>query len=374
MLATMADDPPRADGPRHWPTVAGLCLLVGTAEGLWAGLDPRSPLGLFEQLGMNWAHWGAWALIFPLFPPLVQRFPLDAGRRRRSLAAYFVLAPIVIAGHAAVHLLIASRFVPFTEGGEAEQRTIGIFLGEFARFEVGFRLLGYMLALAVALGLEYHTRATETARHAATLEAQLAQARFETLKAQLNPHFLFNTLNSISALLHRDPAGADRMLSRLGEFLRLTLENGAGPEVALADELRFTRCYLAIQEVRFSDRLTTEISVEPGVENALVPQLMLQPLVENAVRHGIQRMVGGGRIRISAARSGPGLRVEVSDNGPGPPPAGGTSGVGLANTAARLEALYGDRFRFDTSGGPGQGFRVTIELPYRPATEATCAS
>lgn len=368
----MAGDAQPGEGRRRWPLVAGLCLLVGTAEGLGAHLDPRSTLPLLEELGLHWAHWAAWALLFPLFHAVVQRFPLDAGGRRRSIAAYIGLAPLAMAVHAVLHLLIASRFVPLSESND---EVLKAFLLSFVRFEVGYRVLGYSFALAVALGLEYHGRATAAARHAATLEAQLAQARFDTLKAQLNPHFLFNTLHSISALLHRDPNGADRMLTRLGDFLRMTLENGASPEVPLEDELRFTRCYLGIQEVRFSDRLTTQITVAPGMERALVPQLLLQPIVENAVRHGIQRLVGAGRIFIRAERAGDGLRLEVSDNGPGPAPAGRAGGVGLSNTAARLKALYGDSHRFEAGGGEREGFRVTIELPHRvAATETPCAS
>lgn len=368
----MAAELDLGEARRRWPLVAGLCLAVGTAEGLAAAFDPRSPRPVLEQLGLHWAHWAAWALFFPLFHAVVRRFTLDAGRRARSIAAYVGLAPVMIGAHAALHLLIASRFAPLPESSDAAGR----FLDQFASFQAGYRVLGYSFALAVSLGLEYHGRATDAARHAAALEVQLAQARFEALKAQLHPHFLFNTLNSIAALLHRDAAAADRMIARLGEFLRLTLESGGGAEVPLEEELRFVRCYLAIQEVRFSDRLTTQLLVAPGVESALVPHLILQPLVENAIRHGIQRLVGPGVIVIRAERVDGELRLQVSDDGPGPAPASATGGLGLANTAARLQALYGDGQRFEAGGEEGRGFRVTIALPYHPAVdvEAACAS
>jgi len=360
---------------RRWPLVIGLCLLVGTTQGIGAALDPRSRLPPLEELGLHWAHWAAWGLFFPLLHAVVRRFPLDEGHRGRSIAAYVGLAPVLIGAHAALHLLVASRFAPAAPEADsgALYDSTGAFLEEFVRFQFGYRALGYSFALAVSVGLAYHARATEAARRAAALEAQLTQARFDALKAQLHPHFLFNTLNSISALLHRDVAAADRMIARLGDFLRMTLENGAAPEVPLADELRFARCYLEIQAVRFSDRLSTRIAVDPEVETALVPQLVLQPLVENAVRHGIQHLVGPGQIVIRAARVAGSVRLEVSDNGPGPAAVRGVPGLGLANTAARLQALYGDDHRFEAGGEPGEGFRVTIDVPYRRA-KAACAS
>jgi sensor histidine kinase YesM len=188
---------------------------------------------------------------------------------------------------------------------------------------------------------------------------------------------LFNTLNSISALLYVDAAAADQMIARLGDFLRLTLENGGGPEVPLDEEMRFVRCYLSIQEVRFSDRLTTRVVVAPDVEKALVPNLILQPLVENAVRHGIQRRAGPGEIVIEAHRAEHGVRLQVFDNGPGPTATRGErgGGLGLANTAARLHVLYGEACRFEARGAPGEGFRVTIDMPFRLASPVSaCAS
>ena len=365
---------------RRWPLVLGLCLLVGTAGGVGAAFDPHAKISLIEELGLHWAHWAGWAVLFPLFHAAVRRFPLDPGHRGRSIGAYVAFGPIAIATHAALHLFIASRFTSrFTSLPESSSAALydsaKLFMDEFVRFPVGYRVLGYSFGLAVALGLEYHRRATDAAREAAALEVQLAQARFDALKAQLHPHFLFNTLNSISALLHRDAAAADRMLARLGEFLRLTLDSGAAVEVPLEEELRFARCYLGIQEVRFSDRLTTDIAVAPEVARALVPHLILQPLVENAVRHGIQPLVGAGRIAIRAERTSHGVRLEVRDNGPGTGPSGAVAGLGLANTVARLQALYGEEYRFEAKGTSGEGFRVTVEMPYRHAGEAAaCAS
>jgi two-component system, LytTR family, sensor kinase len=379
----MSADMDLGEARRRWPLVLALCLLVGTAEGLGAALDaardpsPARPilLALGLTLGLHWAHWTAWALLFPLFHGVVRRFPLEPGRRARTVAAYAGLAPVMIGIHAALHLMIAGQFDPQPGDGEAGVSPGGAFIEEFVDFQLGHRVLGYSFALAVALGLEYHGRATEAARRASAFEAQLARAQFDALRAQLHPHFLFNTLNSISALLHRDADAADRMIARLGDFLRLTLENGAGAEVPLEDELRFARCYLGIQEVRFSDRLTTRFAVAPDVEKALVPHLILQPLVENAVRHGIQRLVGPGQIVIRAERIDGTLRLEVSDNGPGPAPAGTAGGLGLANIAARLRALYGDDHSFEAGGLPDCGFRVTIDVPYRPVgPEAACAS
>jgi two-component system LytT family sensor kinase len=237
------------------------------------------------------------------------------------------------------------------------------------------RVLGYAFMLAATIGLEYHHRASENVRRAAELEARLAQAQLQALKMQLQPHFLFNALNSISALLHSDPAAADRMIARLGDFLRLTLHNEAQMEVPLEDEVRYVSCYLAIQEVRFRDRLTTQITVASDVSRALVPNLILQPLVENAIRHGIEPRAGAGRITIGALRVNGRVRLEVADNGRGPSaPSSPTRGLGLANTAARLRTLYGEEQRFEAGAAPGEGFRVILEMPYRTTEPPACAS
>src|SRR4029079_2186861 len=174
----------------------------------------------------------------------------------------------------------------------------------------------------------------------------------QALKMQLHPHFLFNTLNSISALLDEDVDAADQMLARLGDLLRMTLENSGAQEITLQEELEFLRCYLEIEQVRFNDRLTVDMKIEPATLDAQVPNLILQPIVENAIKHGIVSRIAPGRIEISAIRYGGSLKLQVRDNGPGLHPGEASSGrvkegLGLANTRARLEQRYRHDHRFE---------------------------
>jgi signal transduction histidine kinase len=197
-------------------------------------------------------------------------------------------------------------------------------------------------------------------------EGQAHRAQLQALRYQLNPHFLFNTLNAVSTLIvERENQDAERMVARLSDFLRLTLEGNSDVEVPLADELDFARRYLDIEQIRFGDRLVVREDVEPEALSAQVPPLLLQPLVENAVRHGIMPREEGGTLRIEARRVGERLLLRVADDGPGPPSdaeLGG--GVGLSNTKARLESLYGEAHRFTLQRADGGGCVVRVELPF----------
>jgi LytS/YehU family sensor histidine kinase len=227
-------------------------------------------------------------------------------------------------------------------------------------------MLYYLLMVAIIHALTYYQRYEEQAVAASQLEAQLAQARLHLLKMQLHPHFLFNTLNSISALLHEDVELADMMIERLGDFLRLTLENSAVQEVTLREELEFVNCYLSIEQIRLQDRLTSLVEVEPEALDARVPTLILQPVVENAIRHAIAPRLAPGRIEIRARRQGAALVLTVRDDGPGiAPPSrqANGKGMGLSITRARLERLYGAGHRFELADAPEGGLLVTFEIP-----------
>ncbi len=185
---------------------------------------------------------------------------------------------------------------------------------------------------------------------------------------QLHPHFLFNTLHSISALLHRDTDGARKMITRLGDFLRLTLENSGTQEVTLQQEMEFLRCYLEIERIRFQDRLTTRVEVDPDALDTQVPNLILQPIVENAIRHGVAPRSTPVVIEIRAKQEDGFLRIRIRDNGPGLPMNRSTEslfkkGLGLANTQTRLDRLYGARHRFEIANDPAGGLAVTLEIP-----------
>jgi len=236
-----------------------------------------------------------------------------------------------------------------------------------------------LLLLAVAGGIatyatQWHERLATSyfleARNREQLEVRLAQAQLESLKLQLRPHFLFNTLNSIIALISTDPHAAERMVAGLSELLRLTVHHSGDHEVPLERELETLTPYLEIQQIRFQDRLRVEIAIDPEVRQALVPNLVLQPLVENAMQHGIGPRATGGRVEIVGRRRGEELMLEVSDDGVGARHAPGgkpRERLGLGHTRARLKHLYGPRHRFDVEAGANGGFAVRLVIPYRTA-------
>lgn len=212
-------------------------------------------------------------------------------------------------------------------------------------------------------------------REAAELEAALTRSRLEVLKGQLQPHFLFNTLNTVASLVHDDPDGAERVLAHLGDLLRLSLQDGSAGEVTLARELDFLERYAAIQRIRFADRLIVRLEIEPATRRALVPTFLLQPLVENSIRHGIEPRAATGTVTVRASRSGEWLRLEVLDDGIGIGSDGTNGrdnnghGVGLRNTRLRLEQLYGSGHRFSVGPNPGGGTAILIVVPWREATD-----
>jgi sensor histidine kinase YesM len=219
-------------------------------------------------------------------------------------------------------------------------------------------------------------REHESARlaiQASRLETRLARAQLDSLKMQLQPHFLFNTLHSVSALIHEDGEAADLMISRLSEFLRLVIERAGAQEVALVEELEFLQRYLEIQQVRFQERLRVSVDVPGETLGAMVPNLVLQPLVENAIRHAVEPRSTGGRVEVSAARAGDVLELSIRDDGPGLRPGNPGTGLGLANTRARLEHLYGDRSSLEVADHPEGGVIATVTFPWRIGPAVTAA-
>jgi two-component system LytT family sensor kinase len=231
-------------------------------------------------------------------------------------------------------------------------------------------LLAYWGTVVVAHAYEYNRQVRIGRTRASELSAQLAQAQLAALKMQIHPHFLFNTLNSIAALLHEDIEMADRMITRLSDFLRITLQSSTASVVTLEEEVGFLQAYLDIERVRFRDRLIVELTIAPDVLDAQVPNLILQPLVENAVRHGISKQISIGRLQIDARRHDERLVIRIDDNGPGKSNGNGNAkprlngGVGLSNTRARLKQFYGD-FEFDIVDRKDRdGTTVTLNVPY----------
>jgi signal transduction histidine kinase len=223
----------------------------------------------------------------------------------------------------------------------------------------------YWTTVVVAHALYYYRSVREAEARSGQLATQLAQAQLQALKMQIHPHFLFNTLNSIAALLHKDVEAADRMIARLGDFLRLTLKRSDAQTVDFEQELEFLKCYLDIEHIRFQDRLVVEMDIDPQTLEVMVPNLILQPIVENAVRHGVARQTDSGHITIRARQLSNRLIMQVEDNGPGLKmnSNGGLSGIGLSNTRARLEQFYGDDFSLQIANAAGRGVTVTLDVP-----------
>jgi LytS/YehU family sensor histidine kinase len=236
-----------------------------------------------------------------------------------------------------------------------------------------WEMMTYWAVVGLSHALDFHRESQERALTAAQLEARLAEAQLQALQRQLHPHFLFNTLHTISTLMHRDPDAADEMLERLSDLLRITLDRISVQQVRLEDELEFVEKYLEIERARFGERLRVQFAVDPTVLDAWVPTLLLQPLVENAVRHGIAPKVGGGMLHIVADRDGDRLRLVVRDNGHGLPADtlhAFNKGVGLSNTRSRLEHLYGARHLFEFRRPEEGGLAVTVVIPLSVASES----
>ena len=225
----------------------------------------------------------------------------------------------------------------------------------------------YLPIVLIAHVVSYYQRLRERELRSSQLQGQLEKARLQLLKSQLQPHFLFNTLNSISALMLTNVEAADRMITRLGDLLRMSLETAGTQMTTLSRELEFVNCYIEIEKVRFDERLKVCVDVAPETLDASVPHLLLQPLVDNAIKHGISRRATGGEIRISAAQDDADLHLEVRDNGPGfkEPSQSPSSGIGLRITRERLETIYGQDQSVELLSLPDGGVAARVCIPLR---------
>ena len=330
------------------------------------------PPTLGQMLVWELPYWLLWAGLAPVIFWLAGRYPIDRERWFQNSILHIVACAVLAIAHRAIYLIIG-----WVLNVAAYQNITSI--RELYSSDILFNLptgfMSYGTIFLVSYVIDYYRRHQEEELKISNLRAELAQAQLhlteaqlQALKMQLHPHFLFNTLNSISALLYEDVDTADQMLARLGDFLRMTLENSGAQRVTLQEELEFLRCYLEIERVRFHDRLTVNMRIEPDTLDARVPNLILQPIVENAIKHGIVSRIAPGEIEISAKRVGDSLELEVKDNGPGLHRAksGGLvkEGLGLGNTRARLEQLYGASHHFDMTDAPEGGLRVTLDIPF----------
>lgn len=304
-----------------------------------------------------------WALMAPAVMWCARRYPVWGGgaaqRRTRHWLVQLGAMLVFVFLHSSFLLLAAT--VLGTTSGSASVRAL--FEQQLVSWSVLDTIVFAML-VAVQHAIVYSGVSRDRALRASQLEAHLAQAQLQVLRMQLQPHFLFNTLHSISALMHRDVDRADSMIAALSDLLRMSLQQLGAQEVALQVELDFLQRYAEIMRMRFGDRLAVAIDVQPETRDARVPTLLLQPLVENAFRHGLGEQVGRGAIRVTVDRRGDMLHCEVSDDGKGFPP-GHREGVGLTSTRQRLAHLYGERHTFAIRSAAGEGARVVLEIPFQ---------
>ena len=329
-------------------------------------LDPRIP-GLPDRtvaalVRVTYLEYALWAVITLPIWWLTSRFSIEGGRRMGRVAALLALGFAI--AFAMDALLLGAREEWLTPVDRLQRRPPPVFgvpggLGFVDDLMVYFAVLG--AGVARDYFLRYRARLQETLR----LQSQLAHARLDALRAQLNPHFLFNTLNAVSALVERDPKGVRRMIARLSDLLRYTLDESTEAEVPLRREIDLLGEYVELMQIRFQGRLQVSIRIDDDVRDALVPNLILQPILENAIKHGVGRVTGTGEITIHARRAGDALLVTIADNGPGPGSArAGGAGVGLRNTNERLREMYGSGYAVSLRDGQAGGTQADVLIPF----------
>ncbi|HZJ52948.1 MAG TPA: histidine kinase [Myxococcaceae bacterium] len=301
-----------------------------------------------------------WTAAAPLVIWVGRRFPLGSPHRLRRWVINLVAAQVIvgalllIAGVLRYHLVYLGGPKPLSE----------MLPRWFIQSSAEFYLL-YVILLLGTYAVDYFRKLRERELRTAQLEASLQQAKLAALQAQLNPHFLFNALNSVSALMYRDVNAADAMLARIGELLRLTLAADGAQEVRLSEELELLERYLDIERIRFADRLAITVDVPESALGAHVPPFSLQPLVENAIRHGVAPRPHGGQVVVSARQVEDRLQLRVTDDGPGLGAGMVREGIGLRNTRDRLRQLYGNAQQLAFRNPEAGGLEVMVELPWR---------
>ena len=306
------------------------------------------------------SYWYTWAALAPLVLWLTKRYRFDRNSWLRALSVHLPASIVLAVVH--LILIILLNQVARVFSGTPFQ------FGEKFRFifamHFHWNVLTYWTIVAFLQTLDYYRKYRERELRASQMEAQLARAELQALRVQLHPHFLFNALNSISALMYSDVDAADSMLTRLSALLRSRLADSSAQEVPLGEELESLEKYLDIERIRFADRLKVRTTIPPDTVNALVPNLVLQPLVENAIRHGIAQREAAGLIEINALRENGSLHLEVRDNGPGFSHQLSSSGIGLSNTRERLRCLYGEAQSLELRNAAGGGAVVEVIIPY----------
>jgi two-component system LytT family sensor kinase len=377
-LSGAGRDLPIAVRPRYgvpWPLV----LLVATVLGIVSTTLAWQLTVALERTAtyfrwlvvLNCAYWYAWAAFTPAIVWLSQRFRFE---RQGLLRAMFVHLPaVVLFSLAHIGVMQGAQWWLVTSDGGVYPWWPQAQRAALVNFD--WEMMTYWAIVGLSHALLYYRESRDRELRASQLETRLVEAQLKTLQQQLHPHFLFNTLNAISALMHRDVAAADRTLMRLSDLLRLTLERLGDQEVTLDEELDFLRKYLDIERTRFADRLVVRFDISPDTLPALVPTLLLQPLVENAIKHGVARKAGAGHIDVRAHRENDKLWIEVRDDGVGLSEDALTAlhkGIGVSTTRARLQHQFGADYRFEFHR-LSQGVAVVVAIPWRVRSASDAA-
>jgi len=366
-------DPRKADGRAAAKARAAAWVVAAwTLVGLFRAADRyfsdpfqlhRLEFGLWEALAQSLLAASIWAAFTPLVVSLARRSLPKRSRWVAPLGLLFLASLALSVLHCAVYQVVYPLIMGIPRSAWTQLAALPQHLPLY--FPTNF--VTFWAIVGVTWMVTYANLSRERDLRASQIQTRLASARLEALKMQLHPHFLFNTLNSILPLVFRDHEAASRTVVRLADLLRLSLQNETNDLLPLRKELELLQVYLEIQQTRFQDRLTVELDVASDVGDALVPNLILQPLVENAIKHGIAARPGAGRVEVHVRRQGESrLSLLVKDDGPGPPEGGrrgGGEGVGLRNTRDRLELLFADDHDFAFRGAPGRGCEVALSIP-----------
>ena len=306
-----------------------------------------------------------WAALTPAVLAFARKYPLDTKR----WMSRFLLHLGASVGVALIHKVSYHVIIMAVEASPGKVFSFERLFSEMWTY-LDYGILLYWLLLILRHAAGFYQKFKEKEFRASQLEAQLTRSQLDALKMQLQPHFLFNTLNAISVLITHHPDNARRMISKLAEMLRITLESGGKHEVPLEQELVFLKSYLDIEQTRFEDRLTVKLQIAPETMGAMVPNLLLQPIVENAMRHGVAEHLGPTVVEVRTERQNGSLMLQVKDNGPGlHAHKGNKEGIGFTNTRARLKQLYGAKFSFDVVNAPEGGALATIIIPFHKSAE-----
>lgn len=354
-----------------WLTIFSIWTIFGfffTSQFALQNQLSESPVEFWRILSWQLFSGYVWFLLTPVVLLLGNKFPFEKGRWKTSLPVHILASFLIALFQLSIDAYVLPKLGYFRRlQPQTYWETYKIFLLVNLHFGVAI----YWAVLSIYQAVSYYRKYRERELKTSQLEARLAQSRLQVLKMQLHPHFLFNTLNAISELIHKDAEAAERMIGDLSDLLRMSFENLETQEISLKQELEFLKKYLEIEQMRFHDRLRVEMEISPDTLDAKVPNMILQPLVENAIKHGIAPRSEGGKIEIGAIRNNGDLSLTVTDNGIGIPfndTINLPEGVGLSNTRRRLKHLYGEKHKFDLTPEI-KGLKVKLTIPFREITE-----